>query len=293
MVGLDSSVTVAALPRTASAIACASRSRPDAVGALLGVVRVLLPLGIEPLARVLAGLGQEAGVDFPVVAADELADLLLALDHHGQRRRLHPAHRGEEEAAVARVEGGHRARAVDADQPVGLGARTRGVGQALHLLVGAQLVEAVADRLRRHRLQPQPAHRLAAAALLAAAASSRRAYCSIRRKISSPSRPASQALTSSRHVLALGLLDHRVQARLGLVDRLQVEVGRDHRQVGEAPLAALDVEFLGRLDLHQVADGAGHDVRVVLEVARRACRTCRPRASARGRCPAPRRASRR
>jgi hypothetical protein len=67
-------------------------------------------------------------------------------------------------------------------------------------------------------------------------------------------------------VLALGQLDHRVQARLGLVDRLQVEVRRDHGQVGEAPLAALDVELLGRLDFHQVADGARDDIPVVLEV---------------------------
>jgi hypothetical protein len=67
-------------------------------------------------------------------------------------------------------------------------------------------------------------------------------------------------------VLALGQLDHRVQARLGLVDRLEVEVRRDHRQVGEAPLAALDVELLGRLDLHQVAHGARDDVLLVLEV---------------------------
>ncbi|MNT59233.1 hypothetical protein D3C72_1967270 [compost metagenome] len=41
---------------------------------------------------------------------------------------------------------------------------------------------------------------------------------------------------------------------------------RDHRQVGEAPLAALDVEFLRGLDLDQVAHGAGHDVGVVLEM---------------------------
>ena len=92
------------------------------------------------------------------------------------------------------------------------------------------------------------------------------AYCSISRKISSPSRPASHALTRSVDVLALGLLDHRVQARLGLVHRLEVEVGRNHRQVREAPLAALDVELLGRLDLHQVAHGAGDDVFVVLEM---------------------------
>jgi hypothetical protein len=38
----------------------------------------------------------------------------------------------------------------------------------------------------------------------------------------------------------------------------------NHGQVGKAPLAALDVVLLGRLDLHQVADGAGDDVAVTL-----------------------------
>src|SRR5690606_39724341 len=56
-------------------------------------------------------LGQEAGMDLPVVARAVRADLLLALDHDGQRGRLHAADGGEEEAAIARVEGRHGARA--------------------------------------------------------------------------------------------------------------------------------------------------------------------------------------
>ena len=238
VVGLLSSVTVAALPRTASAMACASRWVQTRSAFFSASSASFFHCGIEPLAGVLAGLGREGGVDFPVVAADELADLLLALHHHRQRRRLHPAHGGQEEAAVARVEGRHGARAVDADQPVGLGAAARGVGQPLHLLVGAQAARsrrgwpAASCDCSHRRLTGLPSG-------LAPPA-----YCSIRRKISSPSRPASQALTSCAHVLALGQLDHRVQARLGLVHRLQVEVRRNHRQVGKAPLAALDVEFL-------------------------------------------------
>ena len=68
------------------------------------------------------------------------------------------------------------------------------------------------------------------------------------------------------HVLALGLADHGVQPGLGLVHRLQVEVRRNHRQVREAPLAALHVELFGRLDFQQVPDGARDDVLVVLEM---------------------------
>ncbi len=51
---------------------------------------------------------------------DERADLLLALDEDRERRRLHATDRRQLEAARLRVEGGHRPRAVDADQPVGL-----------------------------------------------------------------------------------------------------------------------------------------------------------------------------
>jgi hypothetical protein len=53
-------------------------------------------------------------------------------------------------------------------------------------------------------------------------------------------------------VLALGQPDDRVQTRFRLVERGQVEVRRNDRQVGEAPLAALDVELLRGPDLEQV-----------------------------------------
>src|SRR5690606_36828138 len=94
----------------------------------LGVLIVaLLEFLVEPAALVGAGDGAEFGLDFPVVARDEGADLFLALDQNRQRRRLHAADRRLVEAAFLGVEGGHGARAVDADQPVGFRARTRGV----------------------------------------------------------------------------------------------------------------------------------------------------------------------
>ena len=127
---------------------------PEAIGAQLGIVGILLPLRVEPLAVVFAGLGGEARLDLPVVARDMLADLFFALDDDRQRRGLHTADRREEESAVARIERRHRACAVDAYKPVGLAAAARRVRQAEQLFVAAQLLEAVADRLRRHALQP-------------------------------------------------------------------------------------------------------------------------------------------
>ena len=166
----------------------------------------------------------------------------LALDHQRQRGRLHPAHGGEKKPAVAR-----ELKAVMARVPLmpsqSASERLRAAScQALHLRVAAQVVEAVADGLRRHALQPQALQRLASVPL---PPFSPPAYCSIRRKISSPLAPASQALMSSRHVFALGLLDHGGQAVLVLSTGFQVEVRRDHRQVGKAPLAALDVKCSG------------------------------------------------
>ena len=232
--------------------------RPHAVGLGFGIL-ALLPLRVEPLGGVLARFGAKGGVDFPVVAAHELADLFFALHHQRQRGRLHPAHGGQEEAAIARVERRHGARAVDADQPVGLRPAARRTGQARHLLLAAQALEAIADGLGRHGLQPQAldgfAQRFAAARVLLDQAEDQLPFAA-----------RVTGVDDFGHVLALGLLDHRVQAALGLVHGLEVKVRRNHGQVGKAPLAALHVKLLGGLDLHQVAHGAGDHIAVVLEV---------------------------
>ena len=230
---------------------------PEPIGARLGVV-ALLEVGLDVLAVVLAGLRIEGRAHFPVVARHVLPDLLLALDDDRQRRRLHAAHRGQEEAAVAAVERGHRPRAVDADQPVGLGAAARRIGQRQQLLIGAQVRETVADRLRRHALQPEPLHGLVQRPL--------------GRLRVLQDQPEDQLALAARvtgvddavDILAADQLYQRVEPALALVDRLQVEVRRDHRQVGEAPLAALGVHAFRRGNLHQVADGRADDVLLVL-----------------------------
>ena len=85
------------------------------------------------------------------------------------------------------------------------------------------------------------------------------------RKISSPSRPASQALmisvTSARFISRLSILKRSSL----LLDGLEFEFLRDDRQGGERPLAALFVHLAGQRQLDEVADGGGDDVLVVLE----------------------------
>ena len=187
--------------------------RPQAVFFFLGVVGVFFVRGVKPFGGVSARLRGKFGVDLKVIAADEFADLLLALDHHRQRGRLHPAHGGEEKAAVARVKSRHGARAVDAHQPVGLGAAARRVGQGLHLGIGAQMGKAVADGLRRHGLQPQAAdwlaQRLGATGVLLNETENQFALA-----------PGVAGVDQGAHVFALGQFDHRVQARFGFVHGL-------------------------------------------------------------------------
>ena len=121
---------------------------------------------VEPTAGVGAGLAAEAGFQLPVIGGAKGADLFFPLDHDGERRRLHPADRGQVETAGLGVEGGHRPGAVDADQPVALGAAHGRFAQAFHVRGGAQLGETVTDRAGRHRLQPQALHRLVGAGML-------------------------------------------------------------------------------------------------------------------------------
>ena len=244
---------------------------PDAVRLQLGVLRAfhgildLLELRVEPLAVVTASGHLEAAADFPVIAEHVLADLFFALHHDGQRGRLHPAHGGQEKAPIARVERRHRPRAIDAHQPVGLGAATRGTGQRQHLLIGAQGVKAVADGLRRHALQPQAAH------VLAQALGTQRGGAVLRvlrnqAEDQLPFAPRVTRVDQGRDVLALDQLDQGIEAPLALVDRVQIEMRRDHRQVRETPLAAFDIELFRRLDLDQVADGGADHIVLALEV---------------------------
>ena len=230
---------------------------PETVGAQvffflrLALAEVL----VEPLAGVFATGAGEGGGNFPVGARVELADLVLAFNNQRQGRGLHAADGGQVETAGLGVEGGHRARAVDADQPVGFGTADGGIGEAAHFGARAQGVEAVADGLRRHRLQPQAFDRLAALGVL---------HNVIEDQLALAARVA--GVHQAADVLALDQPGQELQARLTLGDRRQVEVRRDDRQVGEGPFAALDFVFFGTGQFEQVADGRADHLVFALEV---------------------------
>ena len=226
---------------------------PEPLGLPLGVLG-LLPCGIEPAAGIFSGLGAETRVHLPVVARLEGADLFLALDEDRERRRLHAADRGEVEAAFLGIEGGHCARAVDAYQPVGFRTRLGGVGEREHVAVGAQLLESFADRRLRHRLQPEALDRLFRLRVLHDVAKDELAFA------------ARVARIDQRvDVLALDQAQQHIEARFAALDRAQLEVRRDHRQVIERPFAFLDVVRLGQGELEQMTDRRRDDAIVAFE----------------------------
>ncbi|KZS01308.1 Uncharacterized protein APZ42_002078, partial [Daphnia magna] len=127
---------------------------PDPLGAAVGEGFVLAEGLVDPLAVVAAGADAEVRMDFEVGAGFEGLDLGLAGGEDGEGRGLDPAGGGDVEAAVAGAEAGQGAGGIEADQPVGLGAALRGIGQRAHFLVGAELFPGLDDRLVGHRLHP-------------------------------------------------------------------------------------------------------------------------------------------
>ncbi len=227
---------------------------PQSLGLALDVL-VFLELGIEPAPAILAGLGAEACVHFPVVARRKRTDLVLALHQNRERRRLNASDRGQIEATLLGIEGGHGARAVDADEPVGLGAALGRIGERQQLLVGPQPRETVADRLLRHRLQPKPLDRLRRLRVLHEIAEDELAFAA-----------GIAGVDETAYVLALHQAQQEVEALLAPVDRRELEMRRNQRQSREGPLAFLDVVLLRHHELEQMPYGGAHDVLVALEV---------------------------
>ena len=81
--------------------------------------------------------------------------LELAIDQQRQRGCLNAPRRPGRLLLATREPLRERARRVHADQPVGVGAALGRRRQPLQLLARTQRPEAVADRVRRHRLEPQ------------------------------------------------------------------------------------------------------------------------------------------
>ena len=156
-----------------------------------------------------------------------------------ERRRLHTAHRREVKAPVLAVEGRERARAVDADEPVGLGAAPGGRFQGLHFLVAAKVGEGFDDARLRHGLQPQTAAGLFLLSLEGGL------HDAAEDQLPFASRVA--GVDDVGHGAAAQLLAQFLEALLRAGAGFEIEVRGEHGQMRERPLAALGLELFGRL----------------------------------------------
>ena len=189
---------------------------PNAVGAegFVGVFAGRLAEAlVEPATDILTGLAAERGVQFPVIAGDELPDLFLPFHKDGQRGGLHPTNGGLVETAPLGVEGRHDPGAIDADQPIGFRPTGGRRSQGLHLLIGAQPIEPVADGGGRHGLQPQTPDRLAGLGVLSDVAEDQFSLAA-----------GVAGIDQGIDILALNELLEGLELGLGFLARLQVEV---------------------------------------------------------------------
>ena len=109
---------------------------------------------VEPPAGVLALGRAKRTDDFPIVARDEASNLLFALDEDRERGGLNASDGCQLKAPGLGIEGRHRARAIDADEPVGLRSTDGGVSKRQHRFIATQCTECITNRGGRHRLQP-------------------------------------------------------------------------------------------------------------------------------------------
>ena len=218
---------------------------PQALSPDIDIFRllVLAEFFVEPAPAIFAGFAREGCVNLEVITRHELLDLLLALDQDGERRRLHAADGRQMESPRFGIERRHRARRIDADKPVGLGAANRGVRQREHFPVTAQLAETLADGRRSHRLQPQAFNRLGGFGVIHDVAKNQLAFA-----------PGVARVEECRHVFLLDQPGQELQPILGSFDRLKIKMLRNNRQVGERPFPTLDLDAFGRDDRQQVAD---------------------------------------
>ena len=197
----------------------------------------------------------KGAVDFEIRLGLESLDLLLAGGEDGEGRCLHAAGSGDIEAAVAGVETGQRTGRVEADEPIRLGAALRGIGQRAHLLVAAQVFPGLHDGSGGHRPHPKALDRLVDAPELHDVAENQFALAG-----------GVASVDYEINVLALRQLQHLFEARLGLLDGIELEfLGNCGKNV-EIPSQFLAVWPHRHAQLHEGADGGGDDRRVVFEM---------------------------
>jgi len=232
-----------------------ARAIEDAVVFLLAVV-ALAERRVEPLRGVGVIRRREGRRHAPERARYVREHLELLVDEQREGRRLHAARRPRARLLAALQALGERARRVHADQPVRVRAALGGLCEALELLAGHQLREAAANRILRHRLQPEPLDRLARLEVARDLAEDQLALAA-----------GVAGVDEAVHVVALReLLDHADAVRLPLLLLELERLGQDREHV-ERPALVLVVDLFRLEQLEQVPDREGHDEAIALPVA--------------------------
>ena len=162
---------------------------------------------------------------------------------------------GELEAAAFGVEGGHGAGGVDADEPIAFAAAHGGVGERNHGGAGAEVGEAVADRIRGHALQPEASGGFFGTGKLDDVVENELALAA-----------GVAGVDDFGDIGSLEEAFEEIQARRGFFYRLEIEVVGNDRKAGEAPLAPFFIHLIREAEFDEVANRGGDDVLVVFEI---------------------------
>lgn len=198
--------------------------------------------------------GREGGHELQVVTRHEVADGQLALHHHGQRGRLHPAH--AQHLSMAPVRQRVQARQVHPHQPVRPAAPHGRGGQRFVFTAVREPAEAVLDGPLRQRRHPQPLYRLAA----------------LRRVVDVPEdklalAPRVRCAHHRGHLRRVEHLLHHLELAARLLGDDQRPVRREHGQQRAAPLLPVRANLMGLRQAHQVPDGPRHHVAIAAQPA--------------------------
>jgi len=175
--------------------------------------------------------------------------LEFAVHQQRQGGRLHPARRPCAALLAALQALGQGAGGVHANQPIRIGAAFGGAAQALQVSAGAQCLEAPANGLRRHGLQPQPLHRLLHAQKVHHLAEDQLAFA-----------PGIAAVHHALHIRPLQQLRDGADAVALPLLLLQLEALGDDGQNVERPALELLVNLIGLQQLEEMPHREGDQV---------------------------------
>src|SRR2546430_9721881 len=117
------------------------------------------------------------------------------------------------------------------------------------------MVERLADRIRCHRLQPQTPNWLFNAAEFDQIAENQFAFAA-----------GVASVNQKVDIFSLHQLLEHVEARLGFLDRPELNFVGDNRQIGKAPFPALYIELARQRQFNQMSERGRDDVALALEM---------------------------